>query len=315
MKRIVSVSLGSSRRDHAARLSVLGQDITVERIGTDGDMDKAVQLIESLDGKVDAFGMGGIDLYIWVGQRRYTFREARRIALAARRTPIVDGSGLKNTLERAVVRYLVENDFALQGKNVLMTSAADRFGMAESLAQAGCNMVFGDLMFALGLSVPLRTIRSLQMTARVLAPVVVQLPFKWLYPTGTKQEVNKPRFDGYFRWADIIAGDWHFIRRHMPGRLEGKTVLTNTVTEADVSELRQRGAGLLITTTPELDGRSFGTNVMEAVLVALAGCGPDDLSADDYNEWLARLDLRPRIERFAAAPGEEVAHAYKTVEA
>jgi len=36
MKRVVSVSLGSSRRDHKATLQLLGQEVTVERIGTDG---------------------------------------------------------------------------------------------------------------------------------------------------------------------------------------------------------------------------------------------------------------------------------------
>jgi hypothetical protein len=76
-------------------------------------------------------------------------------------------------------------------------------------------------------------------------------------------------------WADIIAGDFHYIRRHLPtaesGILKGKTILTNTTTEQDQIELRERGVKRLITTTPSFDGRSFGTNVMEAMCVALNG--------------------------------------------
>ena len=60
-------------------------------------------IIKDLDGKVDAFGLGGIDRYIYAVDRRYEFHDARRIVQAARKTPIVDGSGLKNTLERRVI--------------------------------------------------------------------------------------------------------------------------------------------------------------------------------------------------------------------
>ena len=109
-----------------------------------------------------------------------------------------------------------------------------------------------------------------------------------------------PRHGKFFAWADIIAGDWHYIRRHMPPALPGKTILTNTVTPEDVELLRRRGARLLVTTTPELGGRSFGTNVMEAVLVALSGRRPEELGPADYERLLDALDFRPRIEHLQA---------------
>jgi hypothetical protein len=69
MKRVVSVSLGSSKRDHKVEVNLLGQKFSIERIGTDGDMQKAMELIRSLDGQVAAFGLGGIDLYIYAGTK------------------------------------------------------------------------------------------------------------------------------------------------------------------------------------------------------------------------------------------------------
>ena len=82
----------------------------------------------------------------------------------------------------------------------------------------------------------------------------------------------------------------------MPDDLKGKTILTNTITADDVSELKKRGVKLLITTTPELDGRSFGTNVMEGVLVALSGRKPSELTPGDYLKLLAQLNWQPRVE-------------------
>ncbi|MDI3310109.1 MAG: quinate 5-dehydrogenase, partial [Thermoanaerobacterium sp.] len=50
------------------------------------------------------------------------------------------------------------------------------------------------------------------------------------------------------------------------------------------------------TTTPNLNGRSFGTNVMEAVLVSLSGKSPSEMKPDDYNTLLDRIGFEPRVE-------------------
>ncbi|MGE5578354.1 MAG: quinate 5-dehydrogenase [Syntrophothermus sp.] len=300
MKRVVSVSIGSSTRDKAVEVDILGEKFRIERIGTDGDMQKAVDLLHELDGKVAAFGMGGIDLYLWAGKRRYLLRDARKLAAAPRLTPIVDGSGLKNTLERRVVEYLRdEAKMPLAGMKVLLVSGMDRFGMAEALQESGCEVILGDFMFALGLPIPLRSLKALHRAARVIAPIACQLPFSMLYPTGEKQKENKPRYERYYQWAEMIAGDWHFIKKYMPERLDGKIILTNTITEEDVKELRKRGAAKLITTTPELDGRSFGTNVMEGVLIALSGKPAKDMQPADYLSLLDKISFKPRIENLA----------------
>ena len=297
LKHVVSVSLGSSSRDHSVEVEVLGEPIRIERRGTDGDIRRAIEMIRQLDGKVDAMGMGGIDLYVSAGPRRYTLRAALPLAAAARLTPIVDGSGLKNTLERRVVRYLDRNGpIPLQGKRVLMVSSVDRFGMAEALHEAGCSLVLGDLMFVLGLPLPIRSLSAVERVARLVVPVARLLPISVLYPTGGKQERQQPRFPRYFEEADVIAGDFHFIRRYMPDHLSGKMILTNTVTASDTELLRSRGVSILVTTTPKLEGRSFGTNVMEAVLIAVAGKRPEQMTAEDYEHMLDRIGFQPRIE-------------------
>lgn len=298
MKRVVSVSLGSSRRDHAVRTRLLGEEFSIERRGTDGDKNRAVELIRQLDGHVDAIGLGGIDLYVVAGRRRYVIRDALQLARAATRTPVVDGTGLKNTLERRVIRQLEdEGIIKFKGKKVLMVAGVDRFGMAEALDELGAQIVFGDLMFALGLPLPLMSLGSLERAARIIGPIACRLPISMLYPTGKKQDQapKKRRFARYYHDADIIAGDFHFIRSHMPDSLRGKIIITNTITGDDISDLRDRGASLLVTTTPEMEGRSFGTNVMEGVLLAILQKRADELTVDDYEQLLDRLDFSPRV--------------------
>ena len=299
MKHVVSVSLGSSKRNKRTESEFLGEHVIVERFGTDGSIPNAIEIIRELDGKVDAFGMGGIDLWIGCGKSKYMLKDAVPIARAARKTPIVDGSRLKGTLERRVIRYL--NDEAkvpFKDLKVLLTVGVDRFGMAEALRDTGCRLILGDLVFALGLPIPLRSLDALDKVARTIAPFVVRLPFSMLYPTGSKQEHRKanPKFARFYREADVIAGDFHYVVKHMPDDMTGKCIITNTVTEDDVEDVKRRGVSTLITTTPEMEGRSFGTNVMEGLIVSLLGKEPEHITDDEINAMLDRLSFKPRIE-------------------
>ncbi len=296
MKWIVSVSLGSSARDHMVEVELLGEKYRIERRGTDGDKRKAISILNELDGKVDAFGMGGIDLYVCAGKRRYALRDALDLARTPQKTPIVDGTGLKNTLERRVIRQLAEDGrFPLQGKKVLLVSAVDRFGMAEALVEVGADLIIGDLIFVLGVPVKLRSLRTLDLLARVIAPIACRLPISMLYPTGEKQERTETKYARYYEEADVIAGDFHFIKRYMPPRLDGKAIITNTTTPSDIELLREAGVTTLVTTTPRLEGRSFGTNVMEAVIVAASGKRPEELTVRDYEELLEALGFEPTV--------------------
>ena len=296
MKHVVSISLGSHRRDHTVETEILGQRFLIERIGTDGDMEKAVSTVRELDGKVDVFGMGGIDLYIQAGHKRYILKDAQKIADAAKITPMVDGSGLKNTLERRTIRCLSETghlDF--QNKKVLLVCGVDRFGMAEALVAEGAQVTFGDLIFGLGVPIAIKSLKMLAVVASMLGPVVSRLPFEYLYPTGAKQDMIYDKNREYYENNDIIAGDFHYIKKFLPEDISGKVILTNTVTFQDVFMLSQRGAAQLITTTPELQGRSFGTNVMEAVLVALIDKPLCMITPEDYHNILDEVNFQPRI--------------------
>jgi hypothetical protein len=296
LKRIVSVSLGSSTRNHRVEVEFLGEKVTIERIGTDGNLPKAIQMIEILDGQVDAFGMGGIDLYLFAGKKRYVISDAAKMARAARKSPIVDGSGLKNTLERKVVHFLSDNlNIDLKSKKVLMASAVDRFGMAEAFSSVGADLIFGDLIFALGAPIPIKTLRGLGIVAASLLPVLTRMPFQLLYPTGSKQEHDTPKYTKYYEKAEIIAGDFLFLKKYMPAKIPGKIIVTNTVTSADVEELKKREAALLVTSTPEFSGRSFGTNVMEALIVSFSGKRPEELREDDYLQLLEKMKFEPRV--------------------
>lgn len=297
MKRAVSVSLGSSERDKAVEITLFGEQVILERQGTDGDIEKAIARFTELDGQVDALGVGGIDLWVQMGQKRYPIRDAQRLVKQVRRTPVVDGSGLKNTLERQVAQALVaELGPTYSRGKVLITVGVDRYGMTLAFAAQGYELAFGDLFFALGIPIALHKLSHLHLMAKLLVPIATRLPLKYLYPTGEKQDEIIPKFTRWYQWADVIAGDCHYIRRHMPDDLAGKVIVTNTTTKKDMELFRQRGVSHVLTTTPQLDGRSFGTNMMEAALTAVAAKNRP-LTHAELDEMLKQLAMKPTVHK------------------
>ena len=139
---------------------------------------------------------------------------------------MVDGSGLKNTLERMVIEYLhKEGIIDFHNKKVLITSALDRFGMAESLEKTGALIIYG--MFLPWAPYFPRSLNALDRIARILLPIVRHLPFELLYPTGKKQdeENHSNRAEKIFQSVDIIAGDYLYIQQHLSKSFMIKSLL------------------------------------------------------------------------------------------
>jgi hypothetical protein len=271
MKRVVSVSLGASQRNACVETSLLGVPLRLERIGVDGDLNAARRCFLELDGQVDAFGVGGADLAITVAGRTYPLHSVARL-VSGLSTPAVDGGGLRRVVERRLPLRL--DDLLpepVANRRVFICTAVARYDLAEGFADAGFAGLYGDLGMGFGLPIPLHSLKTLACLARLILPVMVRLPFRWLYPTGDDQDAIHPRFANWYAWAGVIADDFHYLKKHLPERLDGKVVVTNTTTPKDVALLRSRGVRYLCTTTPRLEGRSFGTNVIEAAFTAIAG--------------------------------------------
>ncbi|MBA4421381.1 MAG: quinate 5-dehydrogenase [Anaerolinea sp.] len=303
MKRAVSISIGSSKRDKAVEIDLLGEKISLERIGTDGDMEKAAQMYRELDGKVDAFGVGGANLGIFVDRKWYPLYSVASLTRFVTKTPVLDGTGLKTTLE-AKARPTLEKALGdkISNRSVFHVTGVDRWGMLESFLDQKYENIYGDMMFTLGIPMALHTPMGLKRMAAILMPIAGRIPFRWVYPIGEAQEKRTPKWTKYFDWAGIVAGDCHYITRYMPYRMDGKIIVTNTTTTEDMKLFKDAGVKYVMTTTPVLDGRSFGTNMMEAAIAAATGrTDPVDYAnPGNYFEDLAkvvdRIGLIPQLQ-------------------
>ncbi|MEN9938519.1 MAG: hypothetical protein RLZZ387_5098 [Chloroflexota bacterium] len=293
MKRIVSISLGSAQRDYAFTTTILGQHVEVLRIGTNGDTELAAALVRDYDGKVDAIGLGGLTPVFRVGEARYPHQEVIRIARGARRTPVVSGGLIKQTLDRWCVQ---EANRASKGlfnyRRILVTSGIDRYALSQALGQYEAELRFADPIIHSGvqwLPVP-RSIGQLDLYAATTLPVTVLLPYKVLHPVALGQEGHDPRGESHFRWADVVAGDFAYIRHFAPRDLSGKVIVTDDPSRAEIEDLRARGVTTLVTLSPRLEadddaeaGRYVSADVLEGIAVALLECGASPTEGDVIN--------------------------------
>lgn len=302
-KHIISVSLGSSKRDFRKDYVLGGETIIAERIGTDGSMKKYRELMLKLDGTVDCFGIGGFDLFLRRGERRYKIRDVWKIVKDVKETPMVDGGGIKSTIEGNIMQYIEEKlpEEVEESRSIVNMAAVDRWGLAESSWEFVDHnrklITFGDLLWGLQLGIALHRMSTIKLVAKMLLPVVSRMPFSMIYPTGDKQEEHKPTKVKYFKRAKFIAGDFHFIKRNMPlDGMEGKVLVTNTTTPEDIELIKNIGVKYIVTSTPRIEGRSFGTNVLEACIVALSGENRE-LTTEEYVEFLKKLSIEPLIQK------------------
>lgn len=301
MKKILSISVGSPTRDHTTQVEFLGQICELSRQGTNGDFDKAIELYKQYDGKVDAFGIGGTEFFLQVGERQFYFRDIKRIRRAIKISKAGDGNGIKGILAQraltALEEHLNKEGRTLKGMKGLKTNAVDRYQMAEAMVNAGIDTVFGDFYFTLNIPYLMKSLKQVRLLAGILLPFITQMPYMWFYPLGAQQEKEpENKYPHLYQQADIIAGDFLQIRHYLPPDMSGKIIVTNTTTMKNVEMLQQRGVHILVTTTPRLEGRSFGTNVIEATLRSLIDKPDPEITCQDFVDLIERIPLKPNIE-------------------
>ena len=245
---------------------------------------------------MDCFGIGGCELGVPIGKTYYKLRAVQNLVKGLQ-SPAVDGTGIRAVVEGNIAAWLNDRtDDDLSQKKVMFCVGAGRYNMVDSFRKLGSSLMICDAGFLLGMPLYTKHVAVGKFFVTVYGPIVSRLPFSVLYPTGKKQQENRPRFKRWFSRADIIADDFHYIRRNMPEDLDGKIIVTNTTTEEDMELLSKRNVKLLCTTTPRLNGRSFGTNVMEATLTALAESSKP-LEQSTLAKMLKEAEIEPTLSR------------------
>jgi predicted amino acid dehydrogenase len=296
-KKIVIIHI--NQENSTATVAFLGKTVTIERRGCAGDPDRALKLIEEYDGQVDAIGLEGLPGELALGSVRRPHMIGAKLLAAAKQTPIVDGGGIRDGLERWAV---ILADRAQPGifaqKRVLMAPGLNHSGLAQSLGRRGSSIRYADpvIYFALPDWPGVGSKLTLDQAASPTLEQLKDAPFRRLQPQAGQP--GHERSHEPFTWADVIAGDMGAIRRYAPENLKHKTVVVESASEEDVADLRKRGAAIVVTTMPALDSEGlarYSAATMEAVLAALRTDPDAPLNEDTYLDLMADIHWTPGV--------------------
>lgn len=297
MKRIASISLGPLSLDCNFRTKFLGHDFEVVRIGTDGDFKAAKKLVAEWQGKVDAIGLGLVHDHYHVGTHYFHQRDTAKLEKRAGDTLVTTGARLREMVQEWSLRSAqLELDSFFNNAKVLFMSGTTNYRLASVMAEYTENLSFADPVLQFGAPSLLHSLKALERYAAGSDPVLRFDPEGKLLPSlAPGKIVNKALLKKAVRDADVVVAGYHQLERYGPEELDGKVVLTSTISPDRQEALQERGVRVVVDCSIQLFEQTVGLNLVEAMILAALGKPAKDIAHDDYLEIFTDLDLKPRI--------------------
>jgi predicted amino acid dehydrogenase len=297
MKHIVSISLGSSSLDYSFKTRFLGENFTVERQGTDRDAKQAAQLIKEKRADADAIGLGMVREHYTVGTDHFVRPETRKLEKLSSDTPITTGARLREIVQEWTLRSAqMELGNIFSNARVLFLSGTINYRLASILSEFTDNLTFADPVAQFGLPNLLTSLRALELYATGSHPILRFESGKDLVPSiAPFQFFNHLVLRRAVKEAHVVVAPYEQLRHYGQDELDGKTVITSTVSDERLQELREKGVRLVLDCSIQPFKHTVGLNVIEAMVMAALDKPADEISHDDYLEIFTDLELKPRL--------------------
>jgi predicted amino acid dehydrogenase len=296
MKKVVTVTLGSSKQDFDFETDFLGERFFVKRLGADGDHRKAWEMLRRQQASADAMGVGETSDHYHVGLRTIVNRETEKLTKVVTRVPVTTGAHLRRLLQVRAVRHVQKELGGYFNNNkVLFLSGMRNYEIAVALSEYTKNLSFADPVFQAGSPLLLGSLAQLELYARGNELVAGQKPFRLL--EKSLLGLKNMRVANAVAGAHLIVGTFGEIKAvGSVANLEGKTLITSAVHDDQLAFYKQCKVNLVIDVTPNLfGGKVVGVATLEAMILAHLGRNANELADDEFEEIITELDIKPRL--------------------
>jgi predicted amino acid dehydrogenase len=297
MKKVISVSLGSSEQDYEFNTELLGQKFNIKRIGTNEDETAAWELLQRLQSKCDAIGIGMVTDTYEVGDRSFVDKKTERLTSVVTRVPVSTGSRLRSMLQISAVRQ-VQKELGnyFNNNKVLFLSGIANYELAAALEEYTPNIKFADSVLQTGAPALLTSLTALELYAIGQHSVNRYTPKMVQDRLPKSQLIVKQVMKRAIKDAHVVVGNCaEIIEYGCNDSLDSKTIITSVVTDSDIEKLKEMNVNLVINVTPKILEKVVGLNILEAMILAAVDLPAEDLSSDDINEILKELDVKPQL--------------------
>jgi predicted amino acid dehydrogenase len=295
MKKVVSVTMGSSKKDFSFETDFLGQRFKVQRLGADKDSKKAWELLRRQQANADAIGLGEVADHCHVGTTTIVNRETQKLLKVVTRVPVTTGAKLRRLLQVRAVRHVQKELGSYFNNNlVLFLSGMRNYEIAVALSDYTQNLSFADPVFQAGSPVLLGSLAQLELYAKGNEMVSGQKPWRML--EKSLASLKNMRVANAVGKAHVIVGNYDEIRAvGSLANLHGKTLITSAVDDEQLTFYKQCKVNLVIDVSPKLFDRVVGISTLEAMILAKLERSADELADEEFEEIIDELDLKPRL--------------------
>ena len=295
MKKVVTVTLGSSKKDFEFKTTFLGQEFSVRRLGADKDSSKAWELMRRQQANADAIALSDMVDHYHVGLRTVVNRESQRLMQVVTRVPVTTGASLRRLLQVRAVRH-VQKELGNYFNNnlVLFLSGMRNYDMAVALSDYTRNLSFADPVFQAGSPLLLSSLEQLELYAKgkELLPDIV--PGKFLKSVLSTLK-NKIVANAVAK-SHVIVGTFREIQAvSSSGNLDGKTLITSAIDDEALAFFTKHKVNLVVDVSPKLFDKVVGISTITAMILASTGKSESELSDHDFEEIINELDIKPRL--------------------
>jgi predicted amino acid dehydrogenase len=295
MKTVVGISLGASDQDFKFNMPFLGQQIAVHRVGTNGSIAKAARLLKTWEPRADVIGLGVIKDHYQAGAHRFVEKDAARLRALVSRVPVTVGAKLEEILQEWALRHAqAQLGSYFNNARVLFFSGLKNYKLALALTEHTGNLMFADPLLQLGVPKLLTSMAALQLYGTG-AHYVKDWTLPEAVAEGTLKDWSRFLLRKAMHKASVIVATLTELDDFGPEELAGKTIITSTVSEQRIAQLRDKGVHLVIDGSPVIKSRVVGPYLLDAMIAAATGKVPEAIEEDDYLEIIGGEQLAPRI--------------------
>lgn len=294
---VVNVSLAGSDRDYDEHVTFLDQKFHLRRIGTDGDVAAAEELVRTWADDADAIAVTGIREARVAGLYDGDLEAVNRVKRATRLIPVTDGHVLRDVLQEWSIRH-VQADMPgyFTNARVLVLGGSNHARTIRILREYTQNFDFADPLLRIDLSRRLHSNPVLSLATDTTSGAVQHLPgFVRARMQTPGRSVSAALARRELADAHVIVGSYEELMAFGIESLRGKSVITTAISDERLEDLKALDVDMVLDTTPQPFPVTVNVAVLEALMVAASSSPLGTLTNDDLLDMIVSSGLEPRV--------------------
>ncbi len=295
---IINVSLATSDRDFDAEVSFADRDFRLVRIGTDGNVEAAEQLVADWADSATAIAVTGIREARAAGLYDGDIAAVEKVRAATDAVPVADGHALRDVLQEWAIREVnADMPGYFTNARVLVLGSGNHERAVRILSEYTENVEFADPLLRLDIPGKLRSNAFLGIAADVSMWPLRKLPgFLQSQVKAPGAQVSSMLARRGADDKDVVVGTFEEIESFGFSTLAGKCVITSAVSDERLAYFKALDVDMVLDYTPQpFADVTINAATLEAMMKALADGAAGRLTDDDLLDMIVSSDMEPRI--------------------